>query len=210
MFGRKGYDATSIREIANAAKANLASIGYHFGGKEGLRRACAEHVSRFMGSVIAAGFAAAAPEGDSNDLSRSEARQRLATILRTLVRTLLLEPRSDPVVRFVLRELADPSFVLDIVYSGVMEPGHRRLCRLWAAATGDEAESERVRLAVFAMIGQLFYFRLGRPIILRRMNWKTYSPDEAGAVEAVILRNLEASLIAHVADMGNDRAELNR
>ena len=43
-FGEKGFAATGIREIAALAGTNVASISYHFGGKEGLRAACAEHI----------------------------------------------------------------------------------------------------------------------------------------------------------------------
>jgi AcrR family transcriptional regulator len=35
----KGYSRTTARDIANAANANLASIGYHFGSKEALLNA---------------------------------------------------------------------------------------------------------------------------------------------------------------------------
>ncbi|MBN9445309.1 MAG: TetR family transcriptional regulator, partial [Bosea sp.] len=36
LFGRNGFDATSTREIAQAAGVNSAGIAYHFGGKDGL------------------------------------------------------------------------------------------------------------------------------------------------------------------------------
>ena len=36
VFADKGFDGSSIREIAELAKANSALIQYHFGGKEGL------------------------------------------------------------------------------------------------------------------------------------------------------------------------------
>ncbi len=39
MFAAKGYGNTSIREIAEAAHTNVASISYHFGDKAGLYRA---------------------------------------------------------------------------------------------------------------------------------------------------------------------------
>jgi len=35
----KGYARTTARDIAAASGANLASIGYHFGSKEGLLNA---------------------------------------------------------------------------------------------------------------------------------------------------------------------------
>src|SRR5262245_38442922 len=44
LFGSKGFDGTSTRDIAAMANANIGSIAYHFGGKEGLRAACAEHI----------------------------------------------------------------------------------------------------------------------------------------------------------------------
>ena len=36
-FAEKGFAATGTREIAAMADTNVASIAYHFGGKEGLR-----------------------------------------------------------------------------------------------------------------------------------------------------------------------------
>lgn len=36
LFVEKGYDGTSIRDVADAANVNLAAISYHFGGKAGL------------------------------------------------------------------------------------------------------------------------------------------------------------------------------
>src|SRR5688572_3722264 len=48
LFGRHGFEASSIRQIAQAAAVNSAGIAYHFGGKEGLRRACAEAIVATM------------------------------------------------------------------------------------------------------------------------------------------------------------------
>ncbi len=36
FFARKGYETTSVREIAKDAKVNIAAINYHYGSKEGL------------------------------------------------------------------------------------------------------------------------------------------------------------------------------
>lgn len=42
LFANHGFAATSMREIATTAKANLASANYHFGGKRGLMIAVLE------------------------------------------------------------------------------------------------------------------------------------------------------------------------
>lgn len=36
LFGRKGFDATSIREITDQAETNLAAVNYHFRSKQAL------------------------------------------------------------------------------------------------------------------------------------------------------------------------------
>jgi AcrR family transcriptional regulator len=36
LFARRGFDGVSVRDIAGAADVNSASVGYYFGGKEGL------------------------------------------------------------------------------------------------------------------------------------------------------------------------------
>jgi AcrR family transcriptional regulator len=40
LFATHGLSGTGIREISTAAKLNSSLISYHFGGKEGLYRAC--------------------------------------------------------------------------------------------------------------------------------------------------------------------------
>lgn len=40
LFGQQGYRGVSIRNIADSAGCNLASISYYFGGKESLYSAC--------------------------------------------------------------------------------------------------------------------------------------------------------------------------
>lgn len=43
LFAAKGYDATSVRDIAEEARINVAMISYYFGSKEKLMQALFEH-----------------------------------------------------------------------------------------------------------------------------------------------------------------------
>jgi len=36
LFAKKGFEAVSVRDVTSAAGVNLASVSYHFGGKDGL------------------------------------------------------------------------------------------------------------------------------------------------------------------------------
>jgi hypothetical protein len=111
-----------------------------------------------------------------------------------MVGFIVASPEAGVIVQFVLRELSHPTPALDIIYDGVFEPTHRRLCRIWAEATGEEAESERTRITVFTMIGQVIYFRIGRAAVMRRMGWSDIGAKEASTIAGVARSNLAAIL----------------
>ncbi len=191
LFGEKGFEATSTREIAAAASANIGSIAYHFGSKEGLRDACAEHIVQRVGE-IAAPVMGSMP--DARELRPQEAEALLLRMAERMVGFLVGQPEAGLIAQFILRELQHPTKALDIVYDGVFQPVHSHVCRLWAAATGGDPESEHTRIAVFTMIGQIVYFRIARPAVMRRMGWAGIGPDEAGRIAAVASGNLRAAL----------------
>lgn len=50
LFGERGFDRTSVREIATDAGVSAALVIHHFGSKEGLRQACDDWlVTRLIG-----------------------------------------------------------------------------------------------------------------------------------------------------------------
>ncbi|MER9346231.1 CerR family C-terminal domain-containing protein [Mesorhizobium sp. M0011] len=191
LFGRQGFDGTSTREIAAEAQANIGSIAYHFGGKEGLRTAAADFIVETIQTVAgpALGNAqATAPVGPE------AAQAQLFAALERMVGFVVASPQAGEIVQFILRELSHPTAALDRIYDGVFEPSHRRLCQLWEQATGEPAESEATRLTVFTLIGQVIYFRIGREAVMRRMGWNDIGAAEAAKVVAVTSGNLKAIL----------------
>jgi AcrR family transcriptional regulator len=188
LFGAKGFEATSTREIAAAASANIAAIAYHFGGKEGLRAACAD----FVVAAIAEVFVDAEGEAHASE-TPAAARDALARIASGLIEGIVVRGEARPIVRFVMREMFEPSAAFERLY-GAIGPMHARACALWSRATGAPAESETTRLAVFSLIGQLIYFRLARPAVLRRMEWRDIGPAEGAAIKRLIIGNLDAAL----------------
>lgn len=196
LFGRQGFDGTSTREIAAAANANIGSIAYHFGGKEGLRLAAADYIVETIQTIAAQAFGSAAP---AMPTSAEQAQALLDATVERMVGFIVARPEAGEIVQFVLRELSTPTDALDRIYSGVFEPVHRRLCQLWAIATGEEAESEKTRISVFMMIGQVVYFRIARAAVLRRMDWADIGPAEAASVIGIAKENVAAIIAARKA-----------
>ena len=187
LFGRKGYDATSTRDIAAAAGVNIAGIAYHFGGKAGLHRACGEAIAAIIVERIGS---LNLPDGAIEAMPPEAAEDLVVAAVTGLGRFMLGRPEAEAIARFMVREQMDPSPTFEILYGSLIEPRHRRLCRLWGRATGEDPESEGVIIAVSALFGQVMFFRVGRATALRRLGWTTI--DEAN-VEPIVAAVREAT-----------------
>jgi AcrR family transcriptional regulator len=188
LFGAKGFEGTSTREIAARAGANIATIAYHFGGKEGLRAACADFVVGTMSQVFAVAEAAA----NDRSLSPADAQAALRRIGEALVDAIVVRNEAHSLARFMVREMFEPSPAFERLHSA-FRPIHARTCGLWARATGAEPESESTKLAVFSFIGQIIYFRVARPVVIRILHWSEIGPREAAAIKKRIVFNLDAA-----------------
>ena len=189
LLGDKGFEATSTREIAAEAGVNIAMIAYHFGGKEGLRAACADFVAERLRQVYASAGSLRAETAD-------EARAALGAVVRAVIQGVVANESGRPLARFLMREIADPSPAFARVFETAFAPLHRRGCEIWARATGAGPESEDTRLSVFTMIAQVIYFRIARAPVLLRMDWREIGPREAAKIEAIVIANLEAAIEA--------------
>ena len=191
LFGRQGFDGTSTRDLAGHAGTNPASIAYHFGNKHGLRRAWGAWIDGEIGGVAGA----ARPRGGAAP-DRDVARQVLLNIPDVMAGFILSRRREDDFIPFLLREITEPGEVFHQIYTDLFAPMHARFCHVWASATGGDAGAPRTRLEVFALIGQLLYFRIGREAVLRRMEWNAYGKDEIAAISDVCKANLAALIDA--------------
>jgi len=189
LFAERGFSATSTRQIAAKAGVNISLISYHFGGKDGLRRACAAAIVERMRQVAAPALAAA-----QADLTPQAAERSLKAAIGSMVNFLLSGDEARPFVDFILREMSDPGPAFEVLYESLFFPIHKAVCRIWGVATGADPESPQTRIAVFAAVGQVVYFRLARPLVRRRLGWEKIGAGEIRAILDVILANFEAQL----------------
>ena len=192
LFGAKGFEASSTRAVAAAAGANLGSIAYHFGGKQGLRLACADHVVATIRGVLDPTLAAAG----ATPLTPVTARALLERVLAAFVGFMVVRPEAQSIARFVVREMFEPTEAFERIYAEAFAPMHERFCAVWAAATGAPADAAETRLATLAMLGQILYFRVARRVALRRLGWSDIGPREGEAIRSMLTAHLHAALAA--------------
>ncbi len=198
VFGRYGFDATTTRALADAAEVNLQAIAYHFGGKEGLYLAAADHIAQSVATHVGAVRESLEvrlrdADGPGALPSEEETRAMLADILAAMA-TLFTSRESEAWVRFMVREQMAPTEAFERVYTNAMRPILQVIGNLVALLLGEDATSEHVRLRTLSLVGGLIIFRVGQGAVQAHLGWKNFGTREIDAVQA-LARELAAGVV---------------
>ncbi len=104
-FGQQGFAGAATRAIAKEADTAMSSITYHFGGKEGLYLACADHIAACVAQRFAGPVAALESHPPA---TRADAVDAICDLLATFAR-LMLDPASQDWSHFIAREQHSPT-----------------------------------------------------------------------------------------------------
>lgn len=113
LFAERGYARVTVRDICKKARANVAAVNYHFGGKDGLYRA----VMRQAMETMQATTAAASDAG--KDLPAAE---RIRAYVSVFADRLLGVHHETWIHQLMLREMSDPTPALALVAEEVLKP----------------------------------------------------------------------------------------
>ena len=155
LFAARGRDGVGVREICQAAGANVAAVNYHFGDKSRLYLATVREAAR---QCIENVPLPAWPDG-------VPATERLADFIRTLLERVVVEHGPEWHKQLIMREVAMPSDACIEFVRDFIRPQFQVLRGIVLDLLGDEAPEEQVRLTAFSIVGQCLFYRLARPIV---------------------------------------------
>jgi len=179
QFGRLGFDGASTRDIAQASGTAMSSITYHFGGKEGLYLAAADHIAKCLRERLEK--AAGQAEMGLPD-SRDAAIERLLLMLDTMC-DLMLHPESESWSRFIVREQQEPTEAFERLYQGAMRGVLETALELLAIARPDMTRRQARAQAVL-FLGMVLVMRTGRASVTRVLDVDAIGPEEADLLHA--------------------------
>jgi len=188
-FGKRGFDAVGTREIAAAVDTPMSSITYHFGGKEGLYLAAAEHIFDHIQEVI--GASELALPGD--EATREERVAAICAMIRS-AGTFMLSEGSAPFALFIGREQQDPSPEVLALMQGKIMPMMEALAAQVAILRPELNESEAKAVSVF-LFGMAITLRHSHASLGLLMKRKTFD----AATREMLLNQLEQSARAILA-----------
>lgn len=167
-FAQHGYAGARVRQIAVAARVNIAAVNYYFGGKEGLYRATLGYL---------AGKALAEIPDEAGERRGQGPARRLQRMVFALLERFVGTGHPSPLGRIVAHEAMDPSAHLDQLIEELTRPQLDRLRRLVRELVGPEVPDAEVTLAALSVMGQCLLYLFGRPALDRIYPWVTAAPD---------------------------------
>ncbi|WP_375427585.1 CerR family C-terminal domain-containing protein [uncultured Sphingomonas sp.] len=182
-FGSKGLDGASTRGIAARAGTAMSSITYHYGGKEGLYLAAADHIGRRMGEEMADLL-------EPSDVDDREPVAARVAIQRTMERFAdrMAGHATDGWALFVAREQMHPGAAFDRLFDGGMGRMLNRLVDLVRIAVGP-MERHTAAIASVTLFGQVLALRSSRAACLRLLG----ADELSGAVLDDLKRRIAAN-----------------
>jgi len=154
LFAEKGFAKTSTREIAQAAQANVASISYYFGDKNGLYRAVFED-PRYNPEVVPA----------TADLSGLDIRSTIDFLLTGIIEPLKAGEQARLCMKLHYREMVEPTGMWQQEIERNIRPGHEALVQALGRHLGaDKPDDETHRLA-FAIAGLGIMLHVGMDVM---------------------------------------------
>lgn len=194
VFGERGYEGASTRDIAAAAGVNAPAIQYYFDGKEGVYLECVEHLIGFlwqrMGTALeAAEIALADPDADD---------QRLIEIVLAILGSVVSMIDEDAIVwrEFLDRHqenLCPPSASATFESKFKTRVGVP-IRLLIARLTGLDVEDERAIIHAMALFTQGLAFRAQRTKLMSALTWTAINQREMELVRDVVLTQARFTL----------------
>jgi AcrR family transcriptional regulator len=157
LFAERGFRRVTVREICRDARANVASVNYHFRDKLGLYREVLDQA----GSVIQELTAAAMKAGAGRS-----AEEKLRIYIELHCERIFALGGTSAFQQLLHREMQEPTPALEPLIDRAVRPRFEYLTSIISEILGIDAEDERVVQSAVSIHAQVVTFRPS-PIIDR-------------------------------------------
>ena len=196
VFGERGYDGASTRDIATAAGVNAPAIQYYFDGKEGVYLACVEHLITLLWRKMAPTVEAAEQALLDEICPDTRLIEVSLGILGTVVSTIQDSPEATVWRAFLDRHQAGlcPESATMAFEERFKARIGRVIRQLIARLAGFAVEDERTVIHSMALFTQGLAFRVQKPKLLAALNWTQIDRKEMELVCEVVLTQARFTL----------------
>ena len=187
LFGEKGYEGASTRDIATAAGVNAPALQYYFDNKEGVLRACIEYIAdrawETLSEVVIEAERLIAEGADDESLIEAYCDIQLrASEFK------FKAADQDDWRLFMARQQAglDPDIGFEAVFRSISVRTFSVAATIVGRLIGRPADDEEVRIRAVALSGQFQVFHVCRRMALRLLDWDEIDAERQALVKKVV------------------------
>ena len=195
MFGERGFDGASTRDIATSAGVNAPALQYYFDSKEGVYLACAEHIVKRVWSCmsdVVTRTERAVEEGASDDALI----ESYCDIQEHLARFMFTSDEADEWRLFMARMQAGegPAAAFQAIYQKVNGRMAKVLTAVVSRLIGQPPDDEETLVRTMLVSGQLHVFHVARRSLLTKLNWDAIDERRLNLLIHVVSTHTEVLL----------------
>jgi TetR/AcrR family transcriptional regulator, regulator of cefoperazone and chloramphenicol sensitivity len=187
LFGERGFDGASTRDIAERAGVNAPAIGYYFDNKEGVYLACVEHiVTRVWAEVSTTVEAAEAVlASNADDQALIEA---FCSIQACIGQFLFTSTESDDWRLFIAREQAGlgPSSGFELIDQKISYRLTTVNATIVGRLLGRPADDEETLIRTLSLNGSIAAFHMHGRKSLRVLGWDSFSAARLAKLMGIV------------------------
>lgn len=142
VFAQKGYREAKVADICKRAGANVAAVNYYFGDKASLYKEAWYHALENI------------EESTFSEPTAASPRDRLRKYIQTLMQHFAAEGNLGRFSRLYLRELVNPSGLIQDAWRDMIEPRRRALHSMIRQIAGPDVEELSVLFCELSIVNQ--------------------------------------------------------
>jgi AcrR family transcriptional regulator len=178
LFAQRGFHAVSVRDIAHAARANVAAVNYYFDGKLGLYRA----VVRAAVQAMRAGDDAFLTAG----LNASPENQLRTYVSGYLPRIASTDDRTAWIHDLMRHEMSEPTPLAPWIAEHGIMPRIEYLAGVVAKLLDCKPTDKRVARCVISIQAQCLFYRPDRFRTAAFKGWPVSDAELAAAADHIV------------------------
>jgi len=196
LFGERGFEGASTRDIATAAGVNAPALQYYFDNKEGVYLACVEHIVARMSEYMAE-----VTEQGEQALGRNAADEELIEVF-CAIQMRLAE------FMFTVKDTANWRLFIARLQSGEGPPASFELFQqnrwkkrlslvtstLVGRLRGQAPDDEETLIRTMTLTGQVTVFQFAPRSLLARLNWDAVDSERLALLQRIIREQTVALL----------------
>jgi AcrR family transcriptional regulator len=186
LFADRGFEGTTVRDICQAAGANVAAVNYYFRDKERLYIEAVVQAHRWRLDQ------AQLPNWDEN----TPPREKLADFVETFFRRVLGGPDDTWRTKLVMREIMQPSSACAEIAQSNIRPQFEILHGILREILPADVSDEERHLIGFSIVGQCLFYHVAGPIIRNLIDEREYSTYDVAKLAQHVTEFTLASLDA--------------